>query len=198
MLWFVATPTLAQPKPTQTAQQVVTEALDQVMAVLNDASASEASRRDRISEIAFAHFDFPTMSKLVIALPWKKFTPEQKTEFIAAFKTHLARSYGRRLARYEGTKVSVLSEKPEQRGDVTVLSKVVGGQFDGATMDYRMRGATGDWLVIDVIIEGVSLVSNFRSQFQPILSHGGATELLARLNDKNDALHSEIVAEEQP
>ena len=94
--------------------------------------------------------------------------------------------------------MAVVGNQPEQRGDVTVLSKVVGGQFDGATMDYRVRGKTGTWLVIDVIIEGVSLVSNFRTQFQPILASGGAEELLNRLKDKNSELHAAIMIEEQP
>jgi len=196
-LALAAVPALAADEPAEDPQKVVAVALDDVMAVLNDAAASEASRRDRIADIAFAHFDFPTMSKLVVARPWRKFTDAERTEFIASFKTHLARSYGRRLARYEGTQVAVTGRRNEQRGDVTVLSKVVGGQFDGATMDYRMRGKTGTWLVIDVIIEGVSLVSNFRSQFKPILAQGGAPELLRRLNDKNDELHAEILVEEQ-
>jgi phospholipid transport system substrate-binding protein len=195
-----AAPFAAQAKGKKAAgdpQVVVAGALDDVMAVLNDVGASEASRRDRIADIAFAHFDFSVMSKLVVARPWKKFSDAQKTEFVEEFKTHLARSYGRRLARYEGTQVDVVGKQEEQRGDVTVLSKVVGGQFDGATMDYRMRGKTGEWLVIDVVIEGVSLVSNFRSQFKPILAQGGAAELLGRLKDKNSELHAEILAEEQ-
>jgi phospholipid transport system substrate-binding protein len=94
-------------------------------------------------------------------------------------------------------KVVVVGEVAEQRGDVTVKSKIVGGQFDGATIDYRSRARDGEWLVIDVVIEGVSLVSNFRSQFKPILAQGGAPELLARLKDKNDALQNEIDAEEE-
>jgi phospholipid transport system substrate-binding protein len=193
----LATDPSATDPPADDPQQVVTVALDEIMTVLNDVDASEANRRDRIADIAFAHFDFSTMSKLVVARPWRKFTPDQRTEFVAAFKTHLARSYGRRLARYEGTKVAVVGRQDEQRGDVTVLSKVVGGQFDGATLDYRMRGATGTWLVIDVAIEGVSLVSNFRSQFKPILAQGGAAELLKRLKDKNGELHAAIQLEEQ-
>ena len=132
------------------------------------------------------------MSKLVIARPWRKFSKEQRSEFIGEFKTHLARSYGRRLSRYEGVDVKVTSEVKEQRGDITVNSEVVGGQFDGAVLAYRMRGKTGQWLVIDVIIEGVSLVSNFRSQFKPIVAQGGADELLRRLKDKNDTLQAEL------
>ena len=183
--------------PAVSARRVAERTVDQVIAVLNESGASEASRRDRIAAIAYEHFDFETMSKLVIARPWRKFTKQERSEFIAEFKTHLARSYGRRLGRYEGVQLEVVGEVPEQRGDVTVKSEIVGGQFDGATIDYRSRVKDGEWLVIDVIIEGVSLVSNFRSQFKPIVAQGGAAELLARLKDKNDILQKEIVPDEK-
>lgn len=196
-LLVAAAPTLAAKTPSEAPEDVVGAALAQVIAVLNDVGATEASRRDRIADIAFSNFDFDVMSKLVVARPWRKFTDAQKEEFVAEFKTHLARSYGRRLARYEGTQVEVVGTQEEPRGDVTVHSKVVGGQFDGATMDYRMRGSTGRWLAIDVVIEGVSLVANFRSQFKPILAQGGPAELLSRLKDKNDELHAEILVDEE-
>jgi len=127
------------------------------------------------------------MSKLVIARPWRKFTKEQRAAFIDEFKVHLARSYGRRLSRYAGVDVRVVSEVAEQRGDITVHSRVVGGQFDGAAMNYRMRGKTGEWLVIDVIIEGVSLVTNYRSQIQESVSSRGVSGLIDRLREKNGA-----------
>ena len=183
--------------PEVSARRVAERTVEEVIAVLNDSGASEENRRDQIAAIAYEHFDFVTMSKLVIARPWRKFTKTERAEFIAEFKTHLARSYGRRLGRYEGVQLQVVGEVPEQRGDVTVKSEIVGGQFDGATIDYRSRAKGGEWLVIDVIIEGVSLVSNFRSQFKPIVARGGAAELLARLKDKNDILRQEIAAEKE-
>lgn len=185
----------AEDVPEIPARQVVQTALELVIEILNEKDSSEDSRRDRIADIAYARFDFDTMSKLVIARPWRKFSDAQRTEFIAEFKTHLARSYGRRLSRYEDVNVQVTSEVPEQRGDITINSEVVGGQFDGAVMAYRMRVRDGEWKVIDVIIEGVSLVSNFRSQFKPIVARGGAEELLRRLEDKNDALQEELEAD---
>ena len=192
----VATDAADAAAPDGGARDVVAKTLAQVIEILNDPQITPGDRRDRIAEIAYRHFDFSTMSKLVVARPWRKFTSEQRTRFIKAFKTHLARSYGRRLGRYDDTNAEVVSEVAEARGDVTVRSRIVGGPFDGAEMNYRMRGATGEWLVIDVIIEGVSLVSNFRSQFKPILAQGGADELLRRLADKNDELQAEIAVEE--
>ena len=85
--------------PAVSARRVAEGTVDQVIAVLNESGASEASRRDRIAAIAYEHFDFDTMSKLVIARPWRKFTKQARAEFVAEFTTHLARSYGRRLGR---------------------------------------------------------------------------------------------------
>ena len=176
-------------------REVVGQALEQVMVILNDEAASEDDRRHRIEVIAYDHFDFPTMAKLVVARPWRKFSDEQRAEFIDQFKVHLSRSYGRRLSRYQQTDVKIVGEVEEARGDVTVKTTVVGGQFAGAMINYRARLRDDRWLAIDVVIEGVSLVSNFRSQFQPILSQGGPEELLRRLREKNAVLKAEMDAE---
>ena len=174
--------------PKTSAREVAERTIEQVLLVLNEKGASEESRRDRIAAIAYEHFDFDLMSRRVISRPWKKFTKEERAEFISQFKILLARSYGRRLGRYEGVQLDVIGETPGQRGQVVVKSQIVGGQFDGARIDYQSHPKDGEWLVIDVIIEGVSLVANFRAQFKPILSRGGAPELLARLKEKNDEL----------
>jgi phospholipid transport system substrate-binding protein len=75
----------------------------------------------------------------------------------------------------------------EPRNDVTVLTQVVGGQFDGVEMNYRLRERGGEWRVIDVVIEGVSLVANFRSQFKQVLSRGDPDDLLEQMRKKNAA-----------
>ena len=68
-----------------------------------------------------------------------------------------------------------------------MLTIIRGGQFEGSSVDYRMRNREDTWRVIDVIIEGVSLVSNFRSQFKDIVSKKGADGLIAQLRSRNDA-----------
>ena len=104
--------------PSLSAREVAEQTIAAVLVVLNEQGASEESRRDRIAAIAYEHFDFDTMSKLVIARPWRKFTKPQRAEFIAEFKTHLARSYGRRLSRYEGVNLEVVGEgKVDARGE---------------------------------------------------------------------------------
>ena len=81
--------------------------------------------------------------------------------------------------------VEVVGARVESRGDVTVLTRIIGGQADGIEMHYRLREREERWRMIDVVIEGVSLVSSFRSQFKEVVSQGGPELLLERLKDKN-------------
>ena len=165
-------------------RQIVEQTVQKVLTVLRQELPKE-ERRARLEEIVYDRFDFRTMSRLVLARNWKKFNEEQKQEFVSEYRTYLANSYGARLDRYSGEEVEVVGEREEPRGDVTVLTRVVGGEYDGALVDYRLRSNDGSWLVIDVIVEGVSLVSNYRDQFKEVLSNGGPEELLARLKEKN-------------
>lgn len=164
---------------------VAQQTLDQVIAVLGKRDMTSAARVSEIEQIVFGVFDFPTMSKLVLARNWKKFTEPQRKEFVSEFKLYLSRTYGGRLDRYSDTGIEVYGARIEPRGDVTVFSRVVGSEFDGIEMNYRMRERKGSWKVIDVIVENVSLVSNFRSQFGEVISRGGPESLFAKMQAKN-------------
>lgn len=164
---------------------LVSRTVDDVLAVLNDPKLDHAARRQKIEAIAYERFDFDTMSKLVVARYWKTFTPEQKAAFVTEFKAFLAHSYGDRIDRYSNEEVAIVSETPMKRGDVLVLTKIVGGEYEGALVEYRLRESSGQWRVIDVKVEGISLVLNYRDQFKSLLSRGGPDELLEQLKKKN-------------
>ncbi len=183
---------MASPQPTDAAADsgprvVVQQTIDAVLVVLNDKKATTDQKRSRIEAIAYERFDFPTLSRLVLARNWQRFSKPQQDEFMLEFKRYLAVNYGNRIERYDNQKVEIVAERKEPRGDVTIQSVVRGGEFEGATIDYRMRENTGKWMVIDVIVEGISLVSNFRDQFKEVLANGGPEELLQKLKAKNAA-----------
>lgn len=187
-LSLTATSALAETlPPAEEAQAVVQDTVDQVLDVLKEKEWTVEQRVKSIEEIVYDRFDFNTISRLVLARNYKKFSSEQKVAFEAEFKSYLSRSYGSRVDRYEQEKVDIVSARAEPRGDVSVRTVVVGGQNNGVEIQYRMRKRDGPWLVIDVVIEGVSLVSNFRSQFQEVVSEGGPELLLKRLKEKNFA-----------
>jgi phospholipid transport system substrate-binding protein len=169
------------------ARAVIAETVEEVLAVLRDKSVSAQSRIRSIEEIVYGRFDLYVMSRLVLARNWKRFSEEQKAEYVEEFKRYLTNSYGSRIERYDQETVEILGEREEPRGDVVVKTKIVGGELEGALVDYRLRNQNGDWRVIDVVIEGISMVSNYRDQFKSIVSRGGPELLLKKLREKNAA-----------
>ena len=181
---LLAGPALAE--PAADARSAMQSTIDSVLKILRGAG-SETEQRAEIEALAKQRFDFTTMSKLVLKRDWRRFSAPEQTEFVSEFTEYLSASYGTRIARYKNEQVVTLGARNEGNGDVTVNTAIKGGQFDGATVDYRMRQLGGSWKVIDVVIEGISLVSNFRQQFADVIAKGGPQELLKRIKAKNEA-----------
>ena len=164
---------------------VVEATTDAVLGVLRDGGLTADDKRHRIEDIVYTRVDFDTLSRLVLARNWNTLTEAQRADFVREFKRHLSLTYGKSVDNYRNERVAILSEREEARGDWTVKTKIVRGGPDDIAVDYRLRQTDGTWRIIDFIIEGVSLVSNYRSQFQEIMAHGGAERLLELLRDKN-------------
>jgi len=168
------------------AKTVIEQTVAQVLGVLQDGERSSAQKRLALEEIAHGRFDFRTMSQLVLGRNWKRLEPTERDEFVDQFTTYLANDYGSRLDRYEQEKVAVVGEESKPRGDVVVKTRIVGGANDGVVVDYRMRPQKDEeWKIIDVVIEGISLVANFRDQFKEVIARGGPQALIEKLQEKN-------------
>ena len=169
-------------------RDVVRELSDAVIAVLQEKSLSADAKREKIRGIVQGYVDFPTMARLVLARNWASLTDAQKPEFIEEFKQHLSVVYGKNVESYNNEKVQITGDRDESRGDWTVHTKILRPQGGADILvDYRLRNLNGDWKVIDLIIERVSLVSNFRAQFQDVIANGGIERLLQLLREKNAA-----------
>ena len=186
LLFSSAAPAESDEAPTSVPQQIIEQTVDEVVAILADETRSSEVRRAELEAIARQRFDFRSMSRLVLARNWKRFSKPQQAEFVEVFTRYLANDYGSRLDRYEQERVEVLGERQEPRGDVTVKTAIVGGENDGALVDYRMRDRKGQWRIIDVVIEGISLVANFRDQFRDVIARSGPEGLLEKLREKNE------------
>jgi phospholipid transport system substrate-binding protein len=169
------------------ARAVIAETIDEVLAVLRDKSKPTEDRIRSLEQIVYGRFDLYVMSRLVLARNWKRFSEEQKEQYVAEFKQYLTNTYGNRIERYDQQEVEIIGEREEPRGDVVVKTKILGGEFEGALVDYRLRKHDSEWRVIDVVIEGISMVSNYRDQFKSIVSSGGPELLLEKLKEKNAA-----------
>jgi len=169
----------------ESPKAVVQGTIDEVTAVLVNKALATDQKRQQIEQIVNAHFDFEVLSKLVLARHWKELNAEQQKEFVEQFKRHLSMTYGKNVESYNDEKAVVTGARQEKQGDWTVKSKVLRHNAPEILVDYRLRMGGGRWQVIDVVIEGVSLVANFRSQFQEVLSSGGPDKLITLLKDKN-------------
>ena len=178
---LVGSPVEATESPTT----VVRQTTDAVLAVLANQNLTTPEKHQQIEEIAYAHFDFPTLSRLVLGRNWKGLSPAQQAEFLGEFKQHLANTYGKGIDNYRNERIVIAGDRAEVDGDWIVKTKVVGSEGTDFEVDYRLRQTDGEWRAIDVIIEGVSLVANYRSQFQEIASNQGAAALIQLLHEKN-------------
>lgn len=176
----------AAPARAEDPQQVIASAMDRVVAVLSNADLEPDQKGVQIEAIVDERFDFERMSRLVLGRNWKKLSPEQRGEFQQEFETHMKFTYRSRFDGYTDENIEVLGSRSEGRTDVVVRTALSGGAADGIKIDYRLRPRDESWLVIDVLIEGVSLISNFRSQIQEIVTSQGAEELIRMLREKNE------------
>lgn len=184
LLLAAVAPGLARAADPAAARATVVQAVDEVLAVLDEKGLDTDGRIRKLEGIADRRFAWDTMSRLVLARNWSKLSEAQRTEFQTEFRRHLRLSYGKRIETYSGEKIEVGEARAEANGDVTVMTKIRGGRFEGTRVDYRMRAKSSDWQVLDVIIEGVSLISNFRTQIQEIVSQRGVEKLIDELRAK--------------
>ncbi len=182
-----AAPVWADDDPAITAapRALIGATANKIVEILARKGETTETRISEIEKIAYEIFDFTTMSKLVLAKNWRKLDTEKRDEFVRQFKQHLSRTYGTRLDRYEQEEVEIYAAQIEPRNDVSIKTRIIGGQFDKAEISYRLRNRNDEWRIIDVVIEGISLVSNYRSQFSEVLNSGTIDDLLAKLRDKN-------------
>lgn len=168
-------------------QEVVNETSTRVVSILSNGNLSSDEKRKQIEEVVYEQVDFETLSRLVLGQNWKRLSAEQQRQFMQEFRKHLSVTYGRNIDSYKNEKVQIVGGREEARGDYTVLSRIVrGGGSQDIVVDYRLRQRDGQWRIIDIIVEGVSLVSNFRSQFQDIIAQGGPQKLIDLLREKNE------------
>ena len=163
----------------------VQQTTDAVLAVLANKGLTADQKRAKIEEIVYGHFDFRTLSRLVLARNWRRLSTEQQNEFVDEFKKHLSMTYGKNVETYNNERAEITGDREDPGGDWTVKTKIVRPNAADILVDYRLRKEDGVWKVIDVIIEGVSLVANYRSQFQEIVSNQGPAKLIDILREKN-------------
>lgn len=136
--------------------------------------------RNEISKV----FDFDEMSKRSLGIYWRERTPQEKKEFVELYKDLLERSYSGKIESYTDEKIIYYDEKVENNKYAEVKTKIITTDKKEIPIDYRLYFNGKEWKVYDVVIEGVSLVSNYRSQFNKIIRNHSYQELVKRMKTK--------------
>jgi phospholipid transport system substrate-binding protein len=169
-------------------------ATDRVLKVLRDPElkqpTKEQERRQQIRAIADEIFDWQETGKRALARHWQGRSPNERQEFSALFADLVERSYVAKIERYSGERIVYAGETVE--GDqATVRTRLITKSNTEIPIDYRMQRDGDRWRAYDVLIEGVSLVSNYRTQFNRIIQQSGYGELVNKLKAKKEELQFE-------
>jgi phospholipid transport system substrate-binding protein len=191
VLVLLAGPAYAM-SPTETVQSRVDQALQTLGSAAPRGGAEAAEqRRQEIRRAAVALFDFTEMSRRALGRHWEERTDAEKTEFVRLFTELIARSYMGKLDRYAGEPVAWIGESVD--GDVAqVQSRFVTTRGARVPVEYHLHRLDDRWAVYDVLVESVSLVGTYRSQFDRIIRTDSFTALLKRLRQKEQELTANL------
>jgi len=170
-----------------TPKETVEGGVNNVIATLGDPAFKAKAKDAQIAQIGDeidVIFDFKELSRRTLGREWKKMKPEQQKEFVQLFRELLQGVYADRLLAYSDQKIVFGKETMLKKGRAEVQSFLQTADGAKIPLFYRLTDKSGSWKVYDVIIEGVSMVKNYRTQFRKILSKGSSEKLLKILRDK--------------
>jgi phospholipid transport system substrate-binding protein len=160
--------------------------IDKVMQVLRDPALQGANkkteRREKLRQIILPRFDFAEMAKRALGSNWNRY-PDQQREFVTAFTQLLEETYADQIEAANGDKVVYLNERAD-KDYAEVATKVISPKGEETSMTYKLHTVESDWRVYDIVVENVSVVNNYRAQFNRVLANASLDELIKRIKEK--------------
>lgn len=187
-LWWLGA--VAPAPAAQTATEAVKSTIDEVIRILEDKELKKESKHEErlrlLEKAVAARFDYEEMGKRSLGAQWAKLDDAQRKEFVELFKQMLSRTYSDKIESYHGEPIEYLSERLKD-DYAEVKTKVMHGKAP-VPLDYRLMNKSGDWRVYDVVVDGISLVNNYRGQFTKIIRAEEYDGLVKRLKTKSDKI----------
>jgi phospholipid transport system substrate-binding protein len=164
--------------------------IDEVLRIVRENELKQPGkaeeRRQMLERVVEARFDYQEMSRRALGAPWNALSDQEKREFVGLFRTLLTNSYADKIETYSGEGVQYLNERREKEY-AEVRTKVLSGKTE-IPLDYRLINKANDWRVYDVVVDGVSLVNNYRGQFTKIIRSSSYADLVDQLRKKSERL----------
>ena len=186
-LGFAGAAVAAESGPMATVQETVS----QVLSIVKDPSYKSATseRREKLRETIAPRFDFGEMARSAMGYHWRTLSPAQRDEFVRLFTGLLEASYMGKSEGYKGQKI-VYVKQTQQGAVAQVNTNIVPSGGQPIAVNYRLKQEDGAWKVYDVVIDQISLVGNYRNQFNRIVNEKGYNQLVSALKQKRQAIDS--------
>ena len=188
-LWFAAVTLTASSARAGLPTDQIKATVDKAQLVLRDPrlkpATKQSERREQLKQVLFSRFNFAEMAKRSLGPNWARRTPQEQEEFVRLFTEVLERAYADIIESYIDEKIVYLAEKVDS-GYADVNSKIVTNKGEEYSINYRAQLVGNEWKVYDVVAENISLVNNYRSQFNRVIAKSSYEELVRRLKDKNE------------
>jgi len=162
----------------------VQDSVDKVITILKDNSLDREARWNKIGLIINDRFDFRSMSQSVLATNWKKASPEERKNFVEFFSQYIEETYRKKIESYSNQDVIITGETI--RGKKAIVETRIVTDTTEIPVNYKLKNNNGTWYAYDVVIEGVSLVNNYRSTFAAIVNNDGMDGLLDDIQRRID------------
>jgi phospholipid transport system substrate-binding protein len=171
-------------------QQLIKQATDKVLGEIKLNSDDYRTNPDKlfalVDEVVLPHFNFVAMTNLALYRHRKEFNEEQKARIVSEFRTLLIRTYGKALLEYNNQTVNYLDMLGSiEKGKVKVKTEVTQAGGSAIPLDYSLRRGKQGWKVYDIQVDGISLVTNYRSSFAREIKRNGVEGLIKLLNERN-------------
>ncbi len=168
------------------AQERIKTTIDSFITVLKDPAYSDASKESeqvqKLKDVVGGVFDYGELTRRAVGPAWKDYSPQEQQQLVDAFMKLLETTYVGKIRAYNNQVVEYVGERNDEQGNVEVQTLII-DKGRRIPVNYRMKKKQ-DWIVYDIIVEGVSLVKNYRTQFQEIIAKDGAKALISRIKDQ--------------
>lgn len=177
-------PVAAAGQPTEQIRSAVTEGVEILNRARVDNQSGKAETIERLKKVVYPLFDFDEMARRSLGAHWRRLDPRQQKEFVAVFTELLEKTYAKNLDLYDGQRVAYLGETIDQDYS-EVSTKLLGKKGESYSVVYKLHLVDGRWRIYDVVAEGISVVNNYRSQFNRVMANSSFEELIRRMKERS-------------
>ncbi|HUY26927.1 MAG TPA: ABC transporter substrate-binding protein [Candidatus Binataceae bacterium] len=171
---------------------VVQQTVNGALAILRNQQVPAAQRRDQLKQIIAQTFDFTEMSRSALGYHWKQISGDQQQEFTTVFTTFIEDSYLAKINDYSGQQVQFVRQSKDGPQYAQVETNIVASGKDPIAVNYRLLSENGQWKIYDVTVEAISIIANYRNQFNRVINNQGYPKLIADLKTKQQSLAASL------